>query len=235
MKSVVKSTHQRKPTEVAQRTNAPTRTLSKDVGATDKRESRSGSARSNSSSLTLTPSRQKGAVKLSEASMARIGRYNSTASLPELMTATLSPEKLPRERNCVVLDIRRKPTGEMEENTEGYRVVHLVTDFADMSLWDAVREAHRSYPENRLFKANSTLEKALQDGSKRGMLVVSGPSEDGGEPIEIKQSFDYWKKKDFITTVEALVPSHKQYMSIQVEYANVLQAVKGERDMFDQF
>lgn len=147
---------------------------------------------------------------------------------------TAAQESLRRERNCFVLDIRRKPTGKKEENIEGYRILHLVTDFVTMSVWDAVREAHQSYPESRLFKVDSALEKALQDGSKRGMLVVSG-CEEGGVPFEIKQSFDYWKKRDFDTTVEALVPPHKQYLSIQVEYANELQAVEGEKDMFDQF
>ena len=162
-------------------------------------------------------------------------RRNSSSSLPDAPSIITRQESFRLERNCIVLDIRRKPTGETDENTDGYRVVHLVTEMVKMSVWDAVREAHRSYPENRLFKVDSSLERALQNGTKRGILVVSGPSEEDGALMEIKQSFDYWKNKDFQTTVDALVPSNKQFLSIQVEYANVLQAVEGERDIFDKF
>jgi len=168
----------------------------------------------------------------------RVGRHNSSASLPEIPMTVQQLEHdsniLRSERNCVVLDIQRKPTGELDEITAGYRVVHLITDLIEMTVWDAVREAHRSYPDNRIFKVDTSLEEALRNGSKRAMLVVGGCNVTE-ERIEIRQSFDYWKTKNFNLTLEALLPLDKQRLSIQVEYADVLKAVDGEKDMFDRF
>lgn len=210
------------------------------VRPVDRRRIETRSGKSRSASLSFEPSHgQPGTLRLpgnDDECSNKSRRRNSSSSLPDERSAiSSSQESFLCDRNCIVLDIRREPSGEPEENTDGYRIVHLITDFTNLSIWDAVREAHRNYPENRLFKADSTLEQALQSGSKRGMLVISGPVEKEGEPLEIKQSFDYWKTKDFHTTVDALVPSHKQYLSIQIEYANVLQAIEGEKDLFDQF
>jgi len=187
---------------------------------------------SRTSSLTFRRNRQQGK------NMGLIGRHNSSASLPEIPMITTNQQQsdmnaLRSERNCVVLDIQRKPTGDPDETTEGYRIVHLITDLIEMTVWDAVREAHRSYSDNRIFKVDKSLEHALQNGSKRGILVVGGCNTEKDQ-IEIRQSFDYWKTKDFKLTLEALLPVDKQRLSIQVEYADVVRAVDGEKDMFDR-
>ena len=194
-------------------------------------------APSRSSSLTFRRNRQGKNLKLqsSDGRPAKVGRQASSASLPESLMTMYHQESLLRpERNCVVLDIQRKPTGDPDEITNGYRVVHLITDMVKMTVWDAVREAHRSYPENRLFKVDEFLEEALHNESKRGLLVVGGCNAEKDQ-IEIRQSFDYWKKKDFNLTLEALLPVDRQRLSIQVEYSDVLKAVDGEKDMFDRF
>ena len=178
-------------------------------------------------------------LQLPDASPAkgRRQRNKSCASVPTTTTSVVTEKDSTKafERTSIVLDIQRILTGESDENSDGYRIVHLITDLeTKMSVWDAVRDAHQSYPENRIFKVDQNLEQALKDGEKRGLLSIEGSGEDM-RGFNIKQSFDYWKRKDLLGTVLALVPPSKQYLSIRVEYEDVFEAQSNEKDMFDCF
>lgn len=83
------------------------------------------------------------------------------------------------------------------------QIAHLITYLNEtvMSVPNAVRGAHRSYPANRIVGWTLPSKKALQPGRKHGVLHVGCRNNDEAQGLTVKQSFTYWKHKDLKATV----------------------------------